>query len=97
MDELSFAKGSRLRATVKGEAECAVVRLLGEGESPDSRVGIVDETTVRDDSTVEVELRRDYRHVVQISVHGMNPWGTFCDEGNGGLSLLTVELLPPKE
>ena len=91
-----FMKGDKLRIKVGGTARKILVRLLAEGQSPDSTSGVISTAiSVPQSRTVVVELQKDYPRTVQVSVHGgPNPWGTFpLGQGNGPVSLQTVELL----
>jgi hypothetical protein len=92
---MGFRQGDRLALTVAGSARKIIVRLLSQGASADSPMGIVGgPVSVPSSGIVEVTLLQDYPTVRQISVHGgQNPWGLF-DLGNahGGVSLQAVKL-----
>ncbi len=93
-----FRKGEKLRLKVGGTASKILVRLLAEGQSPDSTSGVIQTAiSVPQNRTVVVELQKNYSRIVQVSVHGgPNPWGTFpLGKENGPASLQSLELIRP--
>jgi len=93
-----FPKGTKLRLTIGGSAEKVMVRLLPEGDSPDSTSGIVGSPiTVPKDRVVEVTLDTARNRVTQISVHGgPNPWGKFPLPGsNGPATVEAIDVIRP--
>jgi hypothetical protein len=86
--------GNHLRLTIGGSAEKVLVRILRQGEPPDSASGILDQFVVPEDRVIDVKLDQDFSGVRQISVHGgPNPWGQFpLGGGNGPATLMNAEL-----
>jgi hypothetical protein len=83
-------RGTRLRLQVGGSAQKVVIRLLSQGDSPDSPSGIVGSFDIPGDRTVTVTLDTDYRNVVQISIHGgVKPWRMFPLGGGNGPAYVT--------
>lgn len=91
-----FVAGDVLRLRIGGTARKILVRLLPEGEFPDSSVGIIGGVvTVPENRIVEVVLDNDRKNIIQISVHGgPNPWGRFpLGGGNGPATLESATLV----
>src|SRR6516225_4738429 len=83
---VNFSKGERLKLSIGGTANKIIVRLLPQGASPDTPVGVITGVfTVPASRIVEVSIPEDRKQVVQISVHGgPNPWNQFpLGPGNG--------------
>lgn len=92
----NFSAGDVLRLRIGGTANKVIVRLLPEGKSPDSSVGVVGGTIkVPENRIVDVTLDEDRRDIIQISVHGgPNPWDRFPLGGdNEGATLESAELV----
>jgi hypothetical protein len=89
----NFRQDHRLRLTVGGTAQRIVVRLLAQGEAPDSPSGIVGTFSVPSTRVVTMTLDGNFQNVAQISVHGgPNPWGMFAlGGGNGPATLIKAE------
>jgi hypothetical protein len=95
---VDFARGEKVRITVRGSAERILVRFLSKGQPPDESVGVVGGPIVVPRSgIVELVLPDHRRQIVQISVHGgPNPWGKYpLGGGNGPATLESVERLSP--
>jgi hypothetical protein len=93
-----FAAGTKLQLTIGGKARKILVRLLGQGESPDSNKGVI--PTPQNASgkrIVEVTLGKAYSRITQISVHGgPKPWGVWdLGTGNGSATLTGAMICPP--
>jgi hypothetical protein len=85
-----FPRGTRLRLQIGGSAQKAVVRLLSQGDSPDSPSGIVGAFDIPTDRILMVTLDSEYKNVVQISSHGgSKPWGMFPLGGGNGPAYVT--------
>ena len=87
---MDFAAGDVLRLRVGGTAGKVLVRLLPDGEFPDSSDGIVGGVvTVPENRIVEVTLNEDRKGIIQISVHGgPSPWDKYpLGSGNGSAML----------
>jgi len=93
---VDFATGDRLRLFVGGTARNVLVRLLPEGEFPDSPSGVLDRPVeVGPTRILEVALPSAHARIVQVSVHGgVNPWGRFpLGAGNGPATLERAQLI----
>ncbi len=92
---MDFKKGDHLRLKIGGKARKAIVRFLEEGKDPNDPVGIDQIVTIPENRIVEIELKNEYHHVIQISIHGgPNPWGLYpLGGGNGPATLVSVEFL----
>ncbi len=91
-----FAAGDVLRLRIGGTAGKVFVRLLPEGQFPDSSAGIIGgPITVPENRIVEVALDSARENIVQISVHGgPKPWGKFpLGGGNGPATLESATLV----
>lgn len=87
-----LAAGSHLRVTVGGTATKVLVRLLRQGESPDSPSGVLGVFAVPADRIVDVTLKAATANVVQISVHGSpKPWSWDLGSSNGPANLSRIE------
>ncbi len=91
-----FAQGETLRITIHGNAQNVAIRLLPSGATPSSGEGVVgDLRKVPQDGVLLVQLPKEYRNVVQISVHaGEWAWNIRLGEKNGTVTLVGVERLP---
>jgi hypothetical protein len=91
---LGLKRGDQIFLEVGGTARKVVVRLLPKGASPDFPTGVIPTIfTVPEDRKLNIELKRDYPQVEQISVHGgENPWGKYdLGDGNGAATLRVFE------
>ena len=92
---LSISKGQHLVLSIGGTATKIIVRLLPEGASADTTVGVIPEpVAVPKSRIVDIVVPDDRKQVIQISVHGgPNPWGQFpLGEGNGPATIQSAEL-----
>lgn len=90
-----FLNGDRFRIKVGGSAIKVLVRLLSEGQFPDTSAGRIGGTiTVPEDRIIEITLKYDRREIIQISVHGgPNPWNIPLGGGNGPATLEEAEII----
>ena len=90
-----FLNGDRFRIKVGGSATKVLVRLLSEGQSPDTSTGRIGGTiTVPEDRIIEITLKYDRREIIQISIHGgPNPWNILLGGGNGPATLEEAEII----
>jgi hypothetical protein len=90
-----FLNGDRIRIKVGGSATKVLVRLLSNGQSPDTSAGRIGGTiTVPADRIIEVNLKYDRRETIQVSVHGgPNPWDIPLGGGNGPATLEEAEII----
>lgn len=90
---MNLAEGLCMRLSIGGTADKILVRVLRDGEDPNTAVGLLgDPVSVPKDRKVIVKLGKRYSNVVQISVHGgRKPWNTPLGSQNGPATLDFVE------
>lgn len=89
-----FQSGDIIRIRIGGSAKKVLVRLLGKGQSPDSSVGIVGGSRdVPGDRWIEVKMEYDRDSIIQLSVHGGNPWGRSQGVNNGPATIDEIEVI----
>lgn len=93
VSSMDLDAGNHLRLVIGGSAEKILVRILRQGESPDSAAGILDQFVVPENRVIDLKLDQAFKDVHQISVHGgPNPWGQFpLGGGNGPATLMGAE------
>ena len=91
---MSFSAGDSLKLEIGGTAKRILVRILKEGQSPDSKVGIIADSNgyvkfeVSQDRIIKLRLANDFANVKQISVHGgPSPWDISLGAQNGPAEL----------
>jgi hypothetical protein len=93
-----FSRGDHLVISIGGTATAIVVRLLPKGFDPDQPdVIVADRASVRTDRTIDIALNRDFKEIIQVSVHGgSRPWNRFqLGSGNGNATLQRAERVTP--
>ncbi len=89
---VQLAKGTCLKLTLGGTAQKIVVRILQVGQDPSKAVGLIGKpVAVPSNKQIKLIFNKSYPQVVQISVHGREPWGRFIHDQNGPATLDSLE------
>ena len=87
-----FPAGSQIRLKTGGNAQEILVRLLPDGEDPNEAVGVVGGFAIPEDREIAIVLDEAYSSVVQVSIHGGQPWEFVLEGQNGAPTLQEVAI-----
>jgi serine/threonine protein kinase len=87
---IQLPKGTKLRLTLGGDAECVAIRLLEASVSPDMNTGVVhEEKGLPSNRVIDFVIGADYENVIQLSVHGRRPWNHCSSVAENGAATIT--------
>lgn len=89
---INLHKGDTLRIEIGKTAQKIVVRALSRGESPDEPVGIIKDFNVPSNRILIVPLMSNMNNILQISVHGRDPWDQYGWINNGDATIKHIYL-----
>jgi hypothetical protein len=79
----NFQKGDSLKLDVGGSAKKIIVRLLKDGDDPNTSSGAIGEFDIPKNRVLFIQLSHDYPDIIQISANGgPHPW-QWSFPGNG--------------